>query len=168
MTVFFCTRKLVFQSEFPAVFTASNIIAWCTTRYPLHLQLMLGDQLEMQSVLNGHRNLLSACRLAPSLTYSDKLQYKGVVQSLLKSVQRGSNNMLLLNGDNISFIRKGAEASYPQWVLFQDIVLWHNWLNKLNMLLDDSNERLSRQPDCDWIESCAILRRRILIQEAVL
>jgi hypothetical protein len=62
--------------------------------------------------------------------------------------------MCILNGDNIGFTRKGEEASYSQWVLFQDIVLPLSRLSELKISPSNHEERLSRVPRNDWVLLC--------------
>ena len=39
-----------YQSQFLALIAAHDLMIRCNTKYPLHFQLMLGDQIEMQHV----------------------------------------------------------------------------------------------------------------------
>ena len=74
------------QSQFLAVAAASDIILRCTHRYAGQFQLMIGNQLDMQSVSRLFRDILSAFRLAPSRTYSGQ---KTVLRCLVEVKRSG-------------------------------------------------------------------------------
>ena len=108
----------------------------------------------MQQVSKLLHTILSRFRIAPSRTFSDKSKCKATVGSLLSGIKAGPNDMCILNGDNIGFTRKREEASYSQWVLFQDIILPSSCLSELKISPPNLEERLSRIPRHDWVQLC--------------
>ena len=140
-----------FQSVFLSIAAARDLILRCTNRYPQHLQLMIGDHLEMQSCSAVFKDVLSAFRLCYSRDYSDRAQCEAVVKKLEKGIDVGSNDLCLLNGDNIGFTILGIKALYAQYILFQAIVVREERLRELKILSDDPEEQLSREPSHDWL-----------------
>ncbi|KAL7540626.1 hypothetical protein ACHAXR_010257 [Thalassiosira sp. AJA248-18] len=141
-----------YQSQYLAIAAARDLILRCTNRYPHNLQLMIGDQMEMQSCSSLFKELLSAFRVCYSKDYSDKAQCEAVVKQLTEGIEVGANDLCLLNGDNIGFTILGKNASYNQWILFQDIIIRLERLRELKIHRDDVSERLSREPAHDWLE----------------
>ena len=70
----------MYQSQYLAVAAAYDLILWCTNKYPQHLQLMIRDQLEMQSCSSLFKDLRPALRVCYSKDYSDKTQCEAVVK----------------------------------------------------------------------------------------
>ena len=52
-----------YQSQFLSLVAAHDLIIRCSTSYPLHFQLAMGDQIQMQQVSKQFQRLLSAFRL---------------------------------------------------------------------------------------------------------
>ena len=141
------------QSQMLAVIAAHDIILRCSLSYPCQFQLMLSEQLEMQKVSKVFREMLSAFRLVSNLNSSNKKLYKTIVNSLMKGVHVGSNDMCLCNGDNVGFTVLGENARYDQWTLLQDIVLRQPRLLEIGLHIpNDRDKQLCRKPAEDWLE----------------
>ena len=95
---------------------------------PFHL--ILGDQLDMQPVSTVFRELLSAFRIAPSRSHSDKTQCEKVVAGLLKGVDVDTYDICLLNSDNIEFEELGKDCSYHQNKLLKTLLYVHIVLDR--------------------------------------
>ncbi len=85
----------------------------------------MADLIECQKVSAPFRDILCTLWLIPCRTLSDKKECEKVVQTLMAGIHIGPHDMAVLNGDNVGFTILGEEASYSQWILFQDINLCH-------------------------------------------
>ncbi|KAL9178464.1 hypothetical protein ACHAXT_003794 [Thalassiosira profunda] len=140
------------QSQYLAAAAARDVIIRITHKYPHHFQRMLGDQLEMQHTTSLFRDLVSAFRIGYSRDLADKSQCQAVLKSLLEGVSIGSEEMALLNGDNFGLVRKGRQASYSQWIIFQDIKVRLQRLKQLKIHAEKVEDRLARDPAADWLQ----------------
>ncbi|KAL7549786.1 hypothetical protein ACHAWF_015642 [Thalassiosira exigua] len=120
-----------YQSVYLAIAAARDLILRCSHKYPCHFQLMIGNLLEMESCSSVFKDTLSAFRACYSRDHYDKKQCEAVVKKLEKL---------------------GKHASYDQWILFQDIIVRENRLRELNIIADDPDGQLSREPVHDWLE----------------
>ena len=103
-----------YQSQYLAVAPAHDLTLRCTNKYPQQLQLMIRDQLEIQSCSSLFKDLLPALHVCYSKDYSDKAQCEAVVRRLMDGIEVGQYDLCLLNGNNIGFTILGKNVSYNQ------------------------------------------------------
>ena len=60
-----------FQSQYLAIAAAADLLGWCTARHSLHLNLMIGEKMEYQSISKMFWDILSNFWLDSSQKYVD-------------------------------------------------------------------------------------------------
>jgi hypothetical protein len=70
--------------------------------------------------------MCSALNLAPSQKYTLHARAKTVLNQLLKYIDLGARDLVLLFFDNIRFKVLGRQASYDQWILINIVVIPEN------------------------------------------
>ena len=117
------------QKQYLSAITSSDIILWNlrgNPGTPGHLQLMFGELLAKQKVSWDFRDMCSALNLAPSQKYTLHARAKTVLNQLLKYIDLGARDLVLLFFDNIRFKVLGRQASYDQWILINIVVIPEN------------------------------------------
>ena len=114
---------------------------------------MMNHQLGEQPISNPCHDLLSAFRLAPSRGYSDLRQSKAVVRGHLAGIQFSSEDIHILNGDNIGYKKGGSSCGYNSLIiLFQGHRIPRSRLYEIGIYSDIPREQLSREPSTHDLE----------------
>ena len=144
-----------YQSQFLACSIARDLLLRCTVKYPLHTQLMIGNLMETRTCSASLKHLLSALRIAYSQDFSDIIKCKKALATFVRGIELSGNEMCLINGDNCGFLRKGLETGYNEYIVFQEIVLRHAQLSRLNIENDNKLMQKCRRPTHSWLDLCS-------------
>ena len=145
------------QSQFLAIAVAHDMIIRSNVTYPCHLQLMLNERLANQKLSTQVRDLLSALRIVPSRSYTNKSQYRAVVEAMMSSTGVGNHDFVYINFDNMEMRAKAdsiAKTGIRHFTPIQIIHVKRSFLEKIRVYSDNPKNSLSRRTK-DWKSMCA-------------
>ena len=145
------------QKQFLAAIISADVLMSNSKDSPGPFQLMFGELLSRQKTTKDFQNLMSAFNFAPSRCFKMKIRGEEVLNRLKKGINVQCRDLVLLFFDNVGFKIIGREASYDQWIAMEIVVVTEAVLKELGFYKDDTDGRISREPNHVWKDVLADL-----------